>query len=69
MNRINKKYMKPRVLQLFMLACTAAILTTSCNKLDLVPTNDLTADKVYTSAAGYKQSLAKVYGADRKSVV
>ena len=55
--------MKPRVLQLFMLACTAVIFTSSCNKLDLVPTNDLTADKVYTSAAGYKQSLAKVYGA------
>ncbi|WP_231582602.1 RagB/SusD family nutrient uptake outer membrane protein [Pedobacter sp. BMA] len=63
MNSFNNKYMQPRVLQLFMLLCTAAVLNSSCNKLDLVPTNDLTADKVYTSAAGYKQALAKVYGA------
>jgi len=55
--------MKPRVLQLFTLVCAVGMLATACNKLDLVPTNDLTADKVYTSAAGYKQSLAKVYGA------
>lgn len=32
-------------------------------KLDLVPTNDITADEVYKDAAGYKQALAKVYGA------
>ncbi|WP_443938499.1 RagB/SusD family nutrient uptake outer membrane protein [Pedobacter sp. MW01-1-1] len=55
--------MKLRVLQIFMMACSAMVFTSSCNKLDLVPTNDLTADKVYTSVAGYKQSLAKVYGA------
>ena len=63
MNCFNTKYMKPSVLQLFTLVCAIGMLATSCNKLDLVPTNDLTADKVYTSAAGYKQSLAKVYGA------
>ena len=35
-----------------------------CNKkLDLKPTNDLTADKVYSTPLGYKQVLAKVYGA------
>ena len=35
-----------------------------CNKkLDLKPTNDLTADKVYSTPLGYKQALAKVYGA------
>lgn len=32
-------------------------------KLDLVPTNDITADAVYSTAQGYKQALAKVYGA------
>jgi starch-binding outer membrane protein, SusD/RagB family len=32
-------------------------------KLDLTPTNDITAEKVYSTAAGYKQALAKVYGA------
>ncbi|MGH2624954.1 MAG: RagB/SusD family nutrient uptake outer membrane protein, partial [Sphingobacterium sp.] len=35
---------------------------TSCHKdLDLKPTNDITADVVYTTPQGYKQSLAKVY--------
>jgi len=53
MNRnINKLY------PLFLL-----ILLSACNKLDLAPTNDLTADKVYSTPAGYKQALAKVYGA------
>ncbi|KXK18656.1 MAG: RagB/SusD domain-containing protein [Candidatus Parvibacillus calidus] len=35
----------------------------SCaNKLDLYPVNDLTPDKAYATAAGYKQVLAKLYG-------
>jgi hypothetical protein len=63
MNIINTINMKPRVLKQFVLLCTTVILLLSCNKLDLVPTNDLIADKVYTNAAGYKQALAKVYGA------
>ncbi len=34
-----------------------------CKKqLDLFPLNDLTPDKVYANAAGYRQVLAKVYG-------
>jgi hypothetical protein len=32
-------------------------------KLDLVPTNDITAANVYSTPLGYKQALAKVYGA------
>jgi starch-binding outer membrane protein, SusD/RagB family len=32
-------------------------------KLDLVPTNDITAEAVYNTPLGYKQALAKVYGA------
>jgi hypothetical protein len=43
---------------------TAILVATlsSCKKdLNLSPTNDLTSDKVYSSAAGYKQVLAKVY--------
>jgi hypothetical protein len=47
---------------------TAAFAVTafaaSCTKkLDLVPTNDITAQTVYSTPAGYKQALAKVYGA------
>ncbi len=30
--------------------------------LDLTPTNDLTPDKTYATAAGYKSVLAKIYG-------
>lgn len=40
------------------------VVTTGCTKkLDLLPTNDITADVVYSSSTGYKQALAKVYGA------
>lgn len=37
-------------------------LVSSCHKdLDLQPTNDITADVVYSSPAGYKQAFAKIY--------
>lgn len=40
------------------------LVVTSCTKkLDLLPTNDITAETVYNTPAGYKQALAKVYGA------
>src|SRR5216117_845518 len=39
------------------------LLLAACNKkLDLKPTNGLTSDVVYSTPAGYKSSLAKVYG-------
>lgn len=39
-------------------------LFSSCTKdLDRTPTNGITADSAYSNAAGYKQALAKVYGA------
>lgn len=39
-------------------------LSSGCmKKLDLTPTNDITADEVYKDVTGYKQALAKVYGA------
>jgi hypothetical protein len=42
----------------------AIAIMSGCEKqLDLKPTNDLTADDVYKTSAGYKQALAKVYGA------
>lgn len=45
----------------------AVVLTTSmvsCNKsLDILPTNDITSAQVYSTATGYKQAFAKVYGA------
>ncbi len=50
-------------LKVALLACFVMLATASCNKLDLTPTNDLTAQDVFASPLGYKQALAKVYGA------
>lgn len=42
---------------------TAIVAVSSCaKKLDLYPTNDLTPSTTYSTAAGYKSVLAKVYG-------
>ncbi len=43
--------------------CIAAFTISSCaKKLDLFPENDLTPATTYSTAAGYKSVLAKVYG-------
>jgi hypothetical protein len=51
---------------IFKIVITAGFLAgsfASCTKkLDLLPTNDVTAAQVYNSPAGYKQAFAKVYG-------
>lgn len=40
-----------------------AVVAGSCaKKLDLYPVNDLTPEKAYSTAAGYKSVLAKIYG-------
>lgn len=55
--------MENRTIKNMIFACVAALSVTSCaKKLDLYPTNDLTPDKVYSTAAGYKSVLAKIYG-------
>lgn len=47
----------------FIIALVAIISIAGCtNKLDLKPTNDITADVVYATPLGYKQALAKLYG-------
>ena len=44
-------------------ACIAALTVASCaKKLDLFPQNDLTPEKTYATATGYKSVLAKIYG-------
>ncbi|MBL0057396.1 MAG: RagB/SusD family nutrient uptake outer membrane protein [Chitinophagaceae bacterium] len=40
----------------------AMVLASCAKKLDLVPQNDLTPEKVYATPAGYKGVLAKIYG-------
>jgi len=45
-------------------AVVLALVLPGCTKdLNLVPKNDITADSVFSTAMGYKQALAKAYGA------
>ena len=55
--------MKYSTIKKLIVACTLFIAVTSCaKKLDIYPTNDLTPATTYSTAAGYKSVLAKVYG-------
>ncbi len=55
--------MKIKIVNKIVLACAVAVVISSCaKKLDLYPTNDLTPEKAYATAAGYKSMLAKIYG-------
>jgi starch-binding outer membrane protein, SusD/RagB family len=56
--------MKIKIIKGLMIAGVSAITFTSCTKdLNRFPTNDITSATVYSTPAGYKQALAKVYGA------
>ena len=55
--------MKNKILKYALYTFIVAIVASSCaKKLDLYPTNDLTPEKTYSTAAGYKSVLAKIYG-------
>src|SRR5215208_1894336 len=55
--------MKKMILKTSIFVLLGFIIFQSCTKkLDLKPTNDVTSETVYSTAAGYKQVLAKVYG-------
>lgn len=55
--------MKNKIINKLLLAVVTAITVSSCaKKLDLFPQNDLTPEKTYSTAAGYKSVLAKIYG-------
>lgn len=55
--------MKMRTIKNLSLYCVALLTVSSCaKKLDLLPQNDLTPATTYSTAAGYKSVLAKVYG-------
>ncbi len=54
--------MKNRMINKLWLVMVIAVTAASCaKKLDLFPKNDLTPEKTYSTAAGYKSVLAKVY--------
>ncbi|MFY8126957.1 MAG: RagB/SusD family nutrient uptake outer membrane protein [Chitinophagaceae bacterium] len=56
--------MKNNILKKLYVVCISIATFSACTKkLDLQPTNDLTDEKVYQTPQGYKQALAKVYGA------
>ena len=55
--------MKSSFIKNLMIAGVAVTMVTSCaKKLDLFPQNELTSATTYSTAAGYKSVLAKVYG-------
>ncbi len=55
--------MKLRSINKLVIGCAVSITIASCaKKLDIYPTNDLTPATTYSTAAGYKSVLAKVYG-------
>jgi starch-binding outer membrane protein, SusD/RagB family len=55
--------MKHKLINKLILAAATAVAVSSCaKKLDLFPQNDLTPEKAYSTAAGYKAVLAKIYG-------
>src|SRR5262245_32086832 len=57
-------YMKKNISILILVAVMALVSLTSCKKtLDLKPTNGVTVDVAYSTAEGYKQGFAKIYGA------
>jgi hypothetical protein len=56
--------MKKIILKSSIFSLLSVLLFQSCTKkLDLQPTNDVTSEVVYSTPTGYKQVLAKVYGA------
>lgn len=54
--------MKNKLTNFLMLFLATAIFASCAKKLDLYPPNDLTPEVTYSTAAGYKSVLAKVYG-------
>lgn len=55
--------MKNKLIKYLSGMLVAAIIASSCaKKLDLFPTNDLTPEKAFSTPAGYKSVLAKIYG-------
>ena len=56
--------MKKVSLNISMIITAAVVVMASCTKkLDLTPTNDITAEDVYSTSTGYKLALAKAYAA------
>jgi hypothetical protein len=56
--------MKKNICKIVVSAILITTISISCTKkLDRLPTNDVTASQVYSTAAGYKQAFVKLYAA------
>src|ERR1700733_7993246 len=56
--------MKQNIFRIIASVGLLGVVFISCNKdLNKIPTNDKTADQVYTTPAGYKQAFGKLYAA------
>lgn len=53
--------MKTNIYKIVFVSAVSVLLASCSKQLDLLPTNDVTSSKVYTTADGYKQAAAKVY--------
>ncbi len=54
--------MKRNIFKIVAAGLVSVSLASCSKKLDLLPTNDVTAAQVYSTPAGYLQAFAKVYG-------
>lgn len=54
--------MKNNIFKWMLISLVILSIASCSKKLDLLPTNDITAEQVYATPEGYKQALAKVYG-------
>lgn len=54
--------MKSKPIKIVLLAFIAVSVMSCAKKLDLFPVNDLTPEKTFSTAEGYKSVLAKIYG-------
>src|SRR5476651_951289 len=55
--------MKRNSIKILLIAGLIACGSVSCKKgMDLIPNDQVTAANVYSTPAGYKEALAKVYG-------
>lgn len=54
--------MKHKLINYFLLVTVITVISSCAKKLDLFPQNDLTPEKAYSTAEGYRSVLAKIYG-------
>jgi hypothetical protein len=54
--------MKSKTIKIVLLVFVAVYATSCAKKLDLFPVNDLTPEKTFSTAAGYKSTGKNIWG-------